>query len=294
MSVTVRVLLGGGLGNQLFMYAAGRALSLRIGAQLILDTSQFRFDETYKRVYLLDRFPIVAKTISEGPALRARSTAERVLRKFPRVACRLGLWDEPIHNGSAVFDQRLVTAAQGRSVSLRGNWQNERYFRDQSDRIRAELFPPQPRDPVANEELAKIRGSSHPVAVGIRFYREVPGESSDPDLIIAAFRKHLTRTCPRTNQADFFVFTEEPSYFSDPHCLGVPFTVVTHRPRNEDAPVNLHLMAHCRTFLIGYSSYHWWGAWLASVTGKRVTYLRFPGRPDLDYSAEGWDVASGE
>jgi hypothetical protein len=65
---------------------------------------------------------------------------------------------------------------------------------------------------------------------------------------------------------------------------------MTHRPRNEDAPVNLYLMTCCRTFVMGYSSYHWWGAWLSPLSGKQVTYLQFPGRPGREYADQDWTI----
>ena len=291
MTRAVRVLLGGGLGNQLFMYATGRALAARIRAELILDASLFRFDRTYRRVYLLDQFPIAGRVVKDGPVTRLRLNVERALRRFPAMASRFGLWDEPVSNGVPVYDHRFERPPLNQTISLRGNWQSDRYFRDHAGLVRRELFPPEPADPVAQRELSQIRDSGNPVAVGIRFYREVPGELSDPRVTIAAFRRHLASCVGRGLRGDYFVFTEEPSYFADPNCLGVPFTLITHRPRNEDAPVNLRIMAECRTFVIGYSSYHWWGAWLATPAGKSVTYLRFPGRPDHEYAAEGWTPA---
>ena len=287
---TVRVILGGGLGNQLFMYAAGRALALRVGAKLVLDSSQFRFDHTYKRVYLLDRFPVEARIADDRTFARLRSLGERGLRRFPAVASRWGLWDEPVRNGLPVHDPRLLAPPPGQSISLRGNWQSARYFADAADRIRQELSPPKPRESIALGELAEIRASADPTAVCIRFYREVPGESSDPAKTIAAFRDYLMRRHLAGGNAKYFVFTESPAYLANPKCLGVPFTLISHRPRNEDAPGDLHLIAHCRSFVIGYSSFHWWGAWLAPVAGKQVTYLQFPGRPGRDYADQGWKI----
>lgn len=285
---TVRMMLGGGLGNQLFMYAAGRALAIRIDASLALDLSQFRFDHTYQRVYLLDQFPIVARKIYDSTFARVRSLGERGLRRFPIIASRFGFWDEPIREGLAVYDPRLLTPPGIQSLALRGNWQNARYFSDAAELIRRELSPPAPREPVALAELERIQDSAHPIAVCIRFYREVPGESSDPAKIVGAFRNQLVSRHVPANNAEYFVFTECPQYLADPECLGVPFTLITHRPRNEDAPGDLHLIAQCRSFLIGYSSFHWWGAWLAPLSGKQVTYLQFPGRPGRDYADQDW------
>ena len=290
MTPTVRVILGGGLGNQLFMYAAGRALAARTNGRLVLDASEFRRDHVYKRVYLLDQFPAVGEPI--GPGLRSSVllSCERLIRRLPPLRSMAGLIQEQTHDGLPVFNADLVERPSRRSVALRGYWQSERYFRDQADLVRRELTPPPPRLPEAIDELAHIEAARNPVAVGIRFYHEVPGANTDTAAVIAAFRTHLTEHAARSPDAEYFLFTEEPRHFADPGCLGVPFTPITHRGRNEDAPVNLHLMTRCRAFFIGYSSYHWWGSWLCPDPRRAVHYVHFPGRPCQDYAAEDWTI----
>ena len=58
----VIVRLKGGLGNQLFCYAAARRLSLVNDAELVLDTvTGFEYDHLYKRTYSLAGFSISAR-----------------------------------------------------------------------------------------------------------------------------------------------------------------------------------------------------------------------------------------
>lgn len=294
MTPTVRVILGGGLGNQLFMYAAGRALAARIDGRLILDTAEFRRDHVYKRVYLLDQFPIAGEAIGPGIRSTLLISAERLIRRLPPLPSLLGLVQEETRKGLPVFHAGIVERPRRRSVALRGYWQSERYFRDQAAIVRRELTPPLPRLPSAVDELARIEAARHPVGVGIRFYQEVPGANTDASAVIAAFRARLVEHAARAPGAEYFLFTEEPRHFADPDCLGVPFTVITHRERNEDAPVNLHLMTRCRTFFIGYSSYHWWGAWLCPDPRRTVHYIHFPGRPCEDYAAMEWTILPAE
>ena len=54
--------LMGGLGNQMFQYAAGRALAAAHSAELVLDTKTgFVRDRLFRRSYALDPFPIRAR-----------------------------------------------------------------------------------------------------------------------------------------------------------------------------------------------------------------------------------------
>lgn len=61
MDRCVTVDIHGGLGNQMFQYAAGRALALRVGAVLRLDVSHFfREQKADSRTSMLPVFPRLA------------------------------------------------------------------------------------------------------------------------------------------------------------------------------------------------------------------------------------------
>jgi hypothetical protein len=105
--------LMGGLGNQLFQYAAGRALSLRRGVPLCLDLSWF--EEPERLPYELDLLGI-----DPPPALDVR-------------------WR--VHEAEGyVFDPRVLDAPDG--SKLVGYWQSERYFEDAADWIRSDISLP--------------------------------------------------------------------------------------------------------------------------------------------------------
>ena len=56
----VTVQIGGGLGNQLFQYAAARRLALHNGVPLTIDHLSGFARDFYQRRYRLDRFAIRA------------------------------------------------------------------------------------------------------------------------------------------------------------------------------------------------------------------------------------------
>ena len=96
MSVVITNLIGG-LGNQMFQYAAGRVLALRHGAELKLDLSGFA-DYPLRR-YELGAFPIAAETLDkvDGAPVAASAKGWRgrigrlmgaAKRRRPRIRCR--------------------------------------------------------------------------------------------------------------------------------------------------------------------------------------------------------------
>ena len=78
------VRLRGGLGNQLFEYACGRALALRNGAPLKLDVTRYR-DRSYAepRPYLLDRFRITASEAGAASSQRVSSGCSGITARAP-------------------------------------------------------------------------------------------------------------------------------------------------------------------------------------------------------------------
>ncbi len=76
MSIIIK--LTGGLGNQLFQYAHGRALSLQKKEPLYLDTSWYK--GRIDRQYLLDNFNINAK--------KAGFRVKNISRRFLTLSAR--------------------------------------------------------------------------------------------------------------------------------------------------------------------------------------------------------------
>jgi hypothetical protein len=84
---TVTVALYGGLGNQMFQYAMGRALSLRYQANLRLDLYGFEFDKRYRRDFDLAHFnlPQGLETLRGPLAFRAARFLRRLAGSAPIV-----------------------------------------------------------------------------------------------------------------------------------------------------------------------------------------------------------------
>ena len=159
----VIVRLEGGLGNQLFQYAAGRSLALATGRDLLLDSSAFREDRL--RAYQLDHFAIAARPLRRGdlPFFRLRRSRlgailpdgfrlGKIREAFP---VRLPVWPEP-GGGSDTGAPYLI-----------GYWQSERYFAAVADTIRRELRVKAPPEGANTRLLADI-AAGDAVALHVR------------------------------------------------------------------------------------------------------------------------------
>jgi hypothetical protein len=122
MAKTVRVLLYTGLGNQMFMYAAGRALAWRTGSGLILELRRYVYENTYHRVFLLDQFPI-ATEIEEGRGLDRKLGRQVEARILKSLSLRR-LWRLRLERSPDIYEPDLVKAPPSRSIILDGYWQS--------------------------------------------------------------------------------------------------------------------------------------------------------------------------
>jgi hypothetical protein len=102
------VRIKGGLGNQLFCYAAARRLALVNDAELVIDdVTGFARDQQYRRRYMLDRFNILARKATPRERLepfeRYRRGVMRLLSRRKPFVERHYLEREGIE-----FDERLL------------------------------------------------------------------------------------------------------------------------------------------------------------------------------------------
>ena len=173
--------LQGGLGNQLFIYAAARRLAAARGAALRLDTvSGFRQDRVFRRQYVLHQFNIKAAPACRCAALafpggnRLRQALAGLNRRLP-YRWRSYLKEEPAPGGgSYAFDRRLLESRFAAPLLfLDGYWQSERYFADVQDAIRREVTLAARPPPETEAEAARMRDPTA-VAVCVRRYAEVP------------------------------------------------------------------------------------------------------------------------
>lgn len=263
MKRAVTVELKGGLGNQLFQYAAGRALALRAGARLVLDTkSGFARDRVYRRSYELDGFPIVADMAAL--ARRLRFVLERARGKLAGRAGEVVRrpWGLMVRDPVSRF---VALPAAGRDVWLDGHWQDERYFADAADLIARECCPPRPEDRRFRDLAAEI-AACNSIAVGVRRFEEVPGADKrgvgglTSDEFYRAAARHVAA---RVENPVFYVFSTRRT--PDLEALELPGDreFITHDDGYVGSVARLWLIAQCRHHILSNSSFYWWAAWLA-------------------------------
>lgn len=290
--------LMGGLGNQMFQYAAGRALAIRHKTVLMLDLSYLQGDQegSTLRRYMLDQFKICAEIAhpSEVPSPEhdtPKSVYEAVRRYLTRLCTNdsrftfLYEFDNTINN--AYFTAPCNTY-------LSGYWQSERYFKDVSDVIRSDFMPVTEPDK-ENRDLADLISNTNSISIHFRrgdyvydqAMRAVHGICLDE-----YYKKCIQEVMKSISEPHFFLFSDEPQWVREQVDLTVPCTVISHNPP-ESPLTDLWLMSLCKHNIIANSSFSWWAAWLNNNHGKRVfapsLWFADPGHVPHGLIPSGWE-----
>jgi hypothetical protein len=262
------VRLKGGLGNQMFQYALGRALQRRRGDELRLDVTYLLGSSVFKwevpRNYDLDVFQI-RPAFAYIPRLLRR--ASRRLGDALAVPKRQTFVSE----GEFGFHPRILdlTAPQ---LYLDGYWQSESYFASAAEEIRSAFQFRMPLSP-AGRALAQCVASVNSVCVDIRRGDYVTVEASRNTQGFVGeeyYGRGVDWIKANIPDAHLFISSDDLPWCREHLKFDLP---VTWLDRNYDGwkfGEKLQLMTLCKHFLISNSTFAWWAAWLGSHDRKLV------------------------
>ncbi|MCA0857904.1 alpha-1,2-fucosyltransferase [Phaeobacter italicus] len=253
--------LHGRLGNQMFQYAAGRALADRVGVPLALDSrgAILRGEGVLTRVFDLeladpDHLPPLKQTNPLRYAIW-RGIGQKVGAK-PYFRRERGLGYNP------AFED------WGDNSYLHGYWQSEKYFQNSAERIRSDFtFPAFSNQ--QNAEMAARIAESTAISLHVRrgdyltFAAHVLCDQAYYDAALAKVLDGL--------QGDpvVYVFSDDPQWAKDNLSLPCEKIVVDFNGPETDFE-DMRLMSLCQHNIIGNSSFSWWAAWLNQTPGRRV------------------------
>jgi len=272
----VIVQLQGGLGNQLFQYAAGRALALRTQTELRLDLGQLG-DGAY-RPYRLGIFDLEARPArrSEVPfefrQPHRSPFARRIFGRLPqRFLEQIAVGPRVVRENSFAFDESVARATG--DVYLVGFWQSPRYFEDAVHVIRSDLeLSPQRVDVRAS--LAAEVSQHGTVSVHVR-----RGDYVSSPLMSACsaayYERALELLATRVVVRKVYVFSDDIEWARKELRLAAPTVFVSESDAGSDI-ADFFLMSQCQHHVIANSSFSWWAAWLGRhLDGHVVSPLRW-------------------
>ena len=269
------VKLIGGLGNQMFQYAAGRRLAHHLNTVLKLDLSFLKSEQnsTTSRRYELEHLNITAEiaTHEENAEFIVRSTTPlHSILQYSRQALGLPL---PVKRVIAEqhfhFDPAVLAAPD--NTFLDGYWQSEKYFIDISEIIHREFTVTSDPDDWNRRLAEEIKGYES-CAIHVRRGDYITNSIINAhhgicplDYYYAAIGMVISQVA----KPHFFVFSDDSEWVRDNLKIHRQATFVDLNGPSHGYE-DLRLMSLCRHHVIANSSFSWWGAWLARNPDKIV------------------------
>jgi len=265
------VKLMGGLGNQMFQYAAARRLSNVNNVPLKFDLDWFEDHSTdIKREYELNIFNIQAEIATPDEIGNLKEPAGKP-PLFSRIKKKLQLNHKQTHIRQKHYHFDPDILKLGSNIYFEGYWQSEKYFKDINDIIRKE-FTLKPEPDRLNRKMADSIRSSDSISLHVRRGDYISNEITNkyhgtcsPEY----YNNTIEIITSKVKTPHFFVFSDEPEWTKENLDIKYPATYIDHNGP-ENAYEDLRLMSLCKHHIIANSSFSWWGAWLNPSPDKIV------------------------
>lgn len=260
----------GGLGNQMFQYAAGLSLSIRNNTNHVLDINDF--GDTYTlRKYELDAFDF-------NPVLAPINPTKLLRRYYSRP-----FWYLPIKHRSTAMrwltgytyfreTQANVMTSFFKLPSncyLDGHWNSEIYFKDHQQLVRNAYTFSSIKDSSIKRYAALI-GKCNSVSIHVR---RTDYETVSKNLNLFGlcgtdyYESAMSYINSRIKNVVYFVFADDKQWAKNNIKPQKKCFYIEHSADNFE---DMRLMSLCNHNIIANSTFSWWGAWLNPNKDKIV------------------------
>lgn len=255
------VRLRGGLGNQLFQFAAAYSLAHHKGVELKSDLYTYRKHPLRK--YELHHFniPLQEASRSEVHQFTGNNFLSRYLNKKSNYFYCPRVFAQPHYH---FYEDFFSLPAP---LYLSGYWQSEKYFITVADSLRTMITPGVVMDS-RNKDLIETLGSTDSVAVHIRRTDYNQASFFQP-MGLDYYQRAFQRIGQRITKPRYFIFSDDIAWSQQQLKDLKDATFVDHN-NGDDSFKDLLLMSACRHQVIANSTFSWWAAWLNHFPDKMV------------------------
>jgi hypothetical protein len=296
------VKLMGGLGNQMFQYAAGRYLSEKHQTALKLDLT-FLLDRNPREDFVFRDYGLNLFNIQEAFAApdeiagfekyhRLEQDLSRVRRKLDshlpvcvhksRYYCKVEQILERIRHKLDPYLPVYICEARHHCDSrffyipchayLDGYWQSEKYFTAIKPSIRNEFTFRDSLDERGQEMADRIAAVSA-VCLNVRRgdFVSIPVANQYHGVCEVGYFARATEIIgEKVTDPHFFIFSDDINWCRTNLHLDYSSTLVGHEYAGRNFGQYMQLMIRCQHYIIPNSTFGWWSAWLNPEPSKIV------------------------
>ncbi len=262
------VRLSEGIGNQLFMYANSYSLSKKFQYELLLDDTSGYFKNKNKiRRYELDKFNINNKIINNKFKFdtNLKDFQRKILKKIDFFRRKKKFLLENRDSNKNTYYQNIDISNLSNTFHVEGHYESENYFRNfyydlyKLFKIKKDYID------IKNKYISEL-SSSNSVSICVRQNRFSEGkhknyqksEQFTKDTINYIFRSvELIKN--KIDNPKFFIWSNDFNNLRNVFD-NEKFTFIENN--NNKSLNDFNLFSYCKHFIVGPTSFHWWGAWL--------------------------------
>lgn len=286
MKKKIVVEIAEGLGNQLFMYAHAYSMAKKLNYELFVDNkSGYYFKKNTIRkhqYYMLDLF-----NINENYAPNKfifdryyKKIIKKFLFFFDKFSNKKSFFREKvkkinnskiIHNYTNLFDNNFSN-----NIYVQGNFENYEYFNKYKDELSNFYVVKKGLINHSEETLNKLK-SNNSISIHIRrnrFSDQINDFNNEKNLlksdiftnkIIDYINRSINFIEKKVQNPMYFIWTDDHENLEK---LTMKLNINSYHLINENVINDFDLFQYAKHFIVGPSTFHWWGAWLNKSPNK--------------------------
>ena len=267
------VKLMGGLGNQLFQYAAAKNIAINNKTTLLVDPITGFHKDPYNRSFALNNFCISSEIASPQliKSLIGKNKISRYFQNKIQNLCPL-IALQDVKERFYHFDEKLANLKTNSNMYLEGYFHSEKYFSSITNEILSEFELKYQADSVNSKYLAHIN-SSESVSLHVRTYDDAKKVSSSQIYGTSSkeyYQKAVDYMQNKLQNPVFFIFADDIDWASKNIVINNSKTEYISYNSAQNGHEDIRLMKACKHNIIANSSFSWWGAWLNKHADKMI------------------------
>jgi len=284
-----------GLGNQMFMYAHSYALSKKINYKLLIDNKSGYFKQKDIRSYQLHNFNISTDIADEYLLFNnhVKNFKRKFLIKIDKFKVRKKFLIEKKDKNKITKYKNTSKESFFDLLYVEGYYESEKYFKEFEKDLKSKFIPKE-NFVDRNNKFIELLKNNNSVSIAIRQNRysergnkNIAKSTEFTKNSIDYIKKAVSFFKSKISNPKFFIWSNDFSnlnnYFNQNE-----FTFIVND--NNKSLNDFNLFKYSKHFIVGPTSFHWWGAWLNQNPDKICLRLPDDLNPsnNKDFWPESW------
>ena len=286
MTKKIIVEIAEGLGNQLFMYAHAFSMSKKLGYELFIDNkSAYSFKKNTLRnhqKYILNSFNIIEnyapnEFIYDNLHKKIKKKLLALIDKFSnkkvffREKSIKRKNSKIVKNYTSLFEKNFSD-----NIYVQGNFENHEYFSEYKKEL-SNFFIIKSEFVNHKESIVEQLSNNNSISIHIRRNRfsdqidftDTVKNKEKSDFFTNQIIDYINRSTnfieKKVQNPQYFIWTNDYKDFDQ---ISNKLIIKKYRLINENVINDFDLFQYAKHFIVGPSSFHWWGAWLNKNSDK--------------------------